>query len=96
MLSRKELISLCERGIVPVDKWRDTDTHCAQQQLAHCWMLLKAGCDFSIYGEEKNRIYVRISHPTFETVFDGLPYKKSDFYLPTNHRLNSVVGEDWQ
>ncbi len=95
MISRKELIELCERGIVPVNKWSNMSTHCAQEQLAHCWMLLRAGCDFNIYGHEEHRIYVRISHPTFETVFDDLPYKKSDFYVPTSKLLNSKVGEDW-
>lgn len=95
MVSKEELINLCERGIVPVNKWRWMDSHSAQEQLAHCWMLLRAGCEFTIFAKEDTRIYVRISHPTFDTVFEELPYKQSDFYVPTNQRLKEVNGEDW-
>jgi hypothetical protein len=31
-MTREELLSLCEQGVVPVQKWRDRDTPSAQEQ----------------------------------------------------------------
>lgn len=55
--TREELIALCERAIVPQDKWDNRDSESAQQGIGRCWQLLKCGCKFEILTKENNPDY---------------------------------------
>ena len=97
--TRKRLITLCERGIVQVDKWMDRDTPATQEQLGICWAYLNAGCDFRITSEEEC-IYLTIFHPTFRTIESQHPEEPeelefSDFYIPTEQKIKQCKGQDW-
>jgi hypothetical protein len=99
-LTREDLIALCERGAVAVNKWRDRDSEMAQRQLGEAWALLRANCEFVI--DEKmtkdargKTIWVVINRPGFATVdWDG-PWKSDHYYLPTSEHLDAVDGNDW-
>ncbi len=99
MMTREELISLCEKGIIPVEKWRNRDTPEAQAQLGICWAYLKAGCEFNvdigIYF-----IILNIFHPTFSTIerqepLGGPELEETSFYVPTQRQLDRKNGGDW-
>lgn len=104
---RQHLIDLCERGVVPQEHWSNRDTPGAQEQLGRAWVLLSAGCDFTIdtSGDDfgGSTIWVRITHRTF-TSFDGClddhacreSHDDDDlFYLPTDKGLRAAAGRDW-
>lgn len=46
--TREELISICERAIVPQSKWENRDSEQAQAGVGRCWQLLKCGCEFEV------------------------------------------------
>lgn len=46
--TREELIAICERAIVPQDKWNDRDSCSAQIGVGTALVLLKSGCKFRV------------------------------------------------
>lgn len=101
--SREELISLCERAIVPVEKWSDRDSDSAHQNIGQAWAYLKAGCEFRISTEERlttdeETIWLYFKVPTFqyfEYGDEGEGYPEEHCYIPTEKRLQERAGEDW-
>jgi len=94
-LSREELVSICERAIVPQSEWENRDSPEAQQQVGQCWALLRAGCPFSVNQDDKMGTYwVTITHPVHDT-FEHDPElrEESTFYLPQPERIED--GVDW-
>lgn len=100
--TREELISLCERGVVPCEKWSNRDTADAQRQLGEALALLRAGCAFRDRGRsgtycvtDERTVWVDITFDGFNH-FDwgGLPDKET-FYIPTAKRLADSAGRDW-
>jgi hypothetical protein len=105
--SREKLIEICEKSIVPWEKWSSCLTPPAQKKVGLCWNLLKAGCEFEILVKPKEvgdlavtnerNIWLRIRWPSVVDV--GM--KKGDcsneelFYLPTEKRLIENEGGDW-
>lgn len=55
--TREELIALCEKAIVPQDKWSNRDSESAQQNIGRCCQLLKCGCKFQILTKENHPNY---------------------------------------
>ena len=97
--SREDLILLCERGIVPVEKWKKRDTPAALEQLAICWAYLKAGCDYEVTDFNNSFHDISIFHPTFHTIetqelLTPVELEESTFYIPTQQRLENKSG-DW-
>lgn len=95
--TREELLSLCERGVVPEKKWWDRDSASAQRQLGECRALLAAGCDFDVEPEIKhNAWWVHV----FFRGFDAFEYGEQamsheSFYVPTSERLEARPDGDW-
>jgi len=52
MYTREQLIEICEKAIVPFEKWNDRDTSSAQLGVGQCLSLLKSGCKFEIQTKE--------------------------------------------
>jgi hypothetical protein len=92
----QQLIELCEHSIVSFAKWKNRDTPEAQQQLAICWGLLKAGCHIQLTDQDDHFINIMIAHPSFSSIESGsLDLEWSTFYIPTQSRLNQFSGADW-
>ena len=107
-LTRGALISICERAIVDVAKWRNRDTPSSQEKTGMLWALLKANCQFEILFEKdglctvNQTIWIRVWSPKFRHFdWDGFDLNNKEtmedetFYLPTIARLDMVNGSDW-
>lgn len=101
--TREQLIALCERAIVPHNKWGNRDSAAAQRGVGKLWALLKCGCAFEIMRRKKfgdicitddRTIYVTVTLKGFGT-FEGGPKETEIFYLPTEKRLQEYSGDDW-
>lgn len=109
--SREDLISICERAVVPECKWHDRDSAEAQKQIGQCWAWLKAGCEFTVQVSthpakrgcftDERTIWVEVRAKGF-TAFEygdedgsGENMDGETFYLPTIARLESRVERDW-
>lgn len=93
--TREKLIEICEKSIVPHEKWRDRDTAVSQEWVGKAWAFLKAGASFEIESGTNDRtIWIRITVNGFDAFEGGDPQTES-FYLPTEARLERANGEDW-
>lgn len=108
--SRDELVAICERAVVAVDKWQNRDSASAQDGVGRAWVLLKAGCDFTIRPvqpagtksgcfTDASTIWIDIDWPGFQAFEYGRTdrhyWEDDTFYLPTPERLDRSNGEDW-
>jgi hypothetical protein len=98
--TRDELIAICERAVVPHDRWSDRDTPSAQEGVGKAWVFLRAGCDFRVLTSgfvitDDNTIWLEIDHDNFGVIDWGGPRETETFYLPTPERLNANSGKDW-
>lgn len=106
--TREELIAICERAVVPIDKWSDRDSPSSHEKLGLCWVMLKAGGDFAIHRTAKEgergcftddrTIWLTVRWPGFNNFEFGTtnqPSESDEFYLPTPERLDATAGRDW-
>jgi hypothetical protein len=102
--TREELIAICERAVVPVDRWDNRDTPSSQEGVGHCWALLRAGCAFRVLAgtercsTDERTIWLAVMHPTFNTFElgeDDAGLDAATFYLPTPASLDAANGGDW-
>lgn len=103
--TRGDLIAICERAIVPLEKWQDRDTPESQRKVGECWAYLRAGCEFHVTYEPEYRgdscvtndetIWLEVDHPNFGTFEWGGNGDTQRYYLPTPARLEQHAGEDW-
>lgn len=99
--TREQLIDICERAIVPVNKWSNRDSPSAQLGVYQALGLLKAGCEFNVTyrGDgcvtDERTIWLYIFHPSFGTFDHGAPGDEIHVYLPTPQRLEDMKGCDW-
>ena len=104
--TREELLDLCERGIVPEDKWGNRDSESSQRSLGEAWALLKARCMFRVrtkenvkrpdsgcYTDEKC-VWIDVVTRGFDC-FEGGAHGTHTFYIPTAARLEQAKGGDW-
>lgn len=107
--TREDLIGICERAIVPQEKWSDRDSHHAHEGIGESWALLKAGCKFKVCTKENQpkgdscvtdeetiwlEIYVR-DFNYFESEHEDRKENMNTHFLPTPERLAKANGEDW-
>lgn len=97
--TREQLIELCDRGLVPEDKWLDRDTAGAQMQLGKLRVLLLAGCEFRILTtgnltSDEKTWWVEVTFRGFNYVEVG-DMDEDTFYVPTGERLTARAGQDW-
>lgn len=99
--TREELVSICERAIVPESKWCDRDSAGAQRQVGETWALLRAGCDFEVVEKDghiitdEHTIWVRLKYDGFSVFDSGADKYEELSYLPTTQHLDERNGEDW-
>lgn len=109
--TREELIELCEAAVVPMDKWHDRDSASAQRNIGEAWVLLKAGCPFTVdktMTRDADTIWVEIrcqgfnhfeygdnTGPYASEYGEGDNYDETTRYIPTRKRLDARKGEDW-
>lgn len=97
MTERDTLIFLCERGLVPQDKWSDRDSAGAQLQLGKAWVLLRAGCDYRLADsppQTEDTIWIDVTYEGFDW-FEVHEMTTDLFYIPTESRLERTAGRDW-
>lgn len=95
--TREELIELCDRGLVPQERWWDRDSAKAQRQLAECGALLRAGCDFRLATRPVSTDrtwWVEVEFKGFDW-FEIHLMSTELYYLPTAERLAERTGGDW-
>ena len=91
--TREQLVSICERAIVPENEWGNRDSGDAHRQLGEAWALLKAGCPYRVLHDEDlntndKTIWLEISYDGFGSVESGEHHLESEtFYLPTEEHL---------
>lgn len=108
-MTREDLLSICERAIVPVGQWHNRDSAEAQQQAGRCWALLRAGCEYQVTTApagadcvtDAETIWLLVAVPGFWTVEIGAEPEWDQFYLPTEARLEkdgvsgaSLIGQE--
>lgn len=98
MITRKELIRLCENSIVKENKWHDRDSEKAQIQIGEAWALLKAGCMYREVSKNSHTLDIEVFSNGFRWFESGgeEDCKESrTFYIPTEERLKESKGGDW-
>ena len=98
--TREELISICQDGIVPEERWCNRDSAAAQRQLGEALALLTAGCGYRVLrGDSLNTnertIWIEIEFAGFGHFDWGGHYDSETYYLPTRERLNANHESDW-
>lgn len=53
--TREELVAICERAMVPQDKWNDHGSCSAQIGVGAALVLLKAGCKFDVLTADNQK-----------------------------------------
>lgn len=73
--SREQLISLCERAVVPYYKWSNRDSYSAQVSIEDSYKLLQAGAEYDAKLDGAEKVFwVRFKNLTEELL------KKADSY----------------
>jgi len=104
--TREELIQICERAVVPIEKWGNRDSPSSHEKLGVCSVMLKAGADFTVHRAKKEgesgcltddrTIWLTLHWHNFGDFEYGTRFGESDsFYLPTPARLDQTEGRDW-
>lgn len=62
--SRDDLISLCERAVVPCREWNDRDSFSAQVNLQECYDYLNRGYIYDITNESDRTIWISFKNVT--------------------------------
>lgn len=55
--TREQLINICERAVVPHEKWGDRDSYISQKNIQSIYKGLTAGLDFKIITKEDDPEY---------------------------------------
>lgn len=93
---REQLLSLCESGFVPEERWSNRDSSSAHRQLGEAYALLKAGCDFTVYDQKHKSWWVAIQFKGFDAFEYGEHHTTSEsFYIPTAESIARADGGDW-
>jgi hypothetical protein len=102
--TREQLIAICEKAIVPEEKWGNRDSASAQQKVGMAWAFLKAGVPFKVLTEHGHGNLVTDERTIWLEFhikdFGCWDYREGErgvetTYLPTEKRLAECEGEDW-
>jgi hypothetical protein len=102
--TREQLIDICEKAIVPEEKWGNRDSALAHQKIGMAWAYLKAGVPFKVTRQGDSPYCVTDSHTIWLEFsvkdFGCWDYREGErgietAYLPTKKRLAERKGEDW-
>jgi hypothetical protein len=96
--TREKIIELCDKGIVPLDKWSNRDTPSAQSGIGLIRTYLIAGCDFKLDNAEDEFDPSWIGAPSIELLFEFSAEEFGDCecgYFPSEKCLEVVNGNDW-
>jgi len=64
--TKNDLISLCERAVVPCEDWRDRDSASAQNGLYEIYIRLNADIPYTYRVENEETIWISFEKPTDE------------------------------
>lgn len=98
--TREQLIDICERAIVPQDKWSDRDSASAHEKVGISYVYLKAGVEFDIVDEDEIlqpdefTIWIKFKVKGFNYTEMG-EYDVATCYIPSEKALDKAKGEDW-
>lgn len=84
---RQRLLEICEKAIVPQERWGDRDSAAAQKNVGQLWALLLAGYEYRISWDDD------LCATNKETVW--VVIEEDWYYLPTQERLDDRNGRDW-
>lgn len=88
--SRPWLVALCDRAVVPWDRWYSRETANSMAQVGKLRALLLAGCDFrvadALSDDDSGNLNVEVWPDD-----DGW----ESFCLPTPQKLEEADGDDW-
>ncbi|MFA1510014.1 hypothetical protein ACDN41_12360 [Priestia aryabhattai] len=90
ILTRRDLIKLCEKSIVEEYKWHMGDSSGYQMNIGKLWALLKANCEFHIVDIDEKFINIKV---TFSALIGCIT---EQFKLPKDEYLDQLNGDDWQ
>ena len=88
--TREELITICERAMLPQNKWGNRDSLDAQMGVYLAYGLLKAGCWYEIVNEknfmpERSAFWIRFKAHSFRWFEEaGEDDKDNDGYVDDN------------
>lgn len=96
-LTREELLEIIEDAVALETNWHNRDSAVAHRQLGELWVLLKAGCYFTIDTKgDKDTLWVSVIYKGFEAFESGSEFTEHDtFYMPTRERVRKAGGGDW-
>ncbi len=83
-LTRNELISICESGVVPCEDWQDRDSFSTQVQLSDIYGLLCAGAEYTAKVDEYG-----------ETIWIDFPNLPENFGTVVSQQLHHDDREDY-
>ena len=84
--STEDLITICERAVVPFTEWGNRDSYSAQVQLSDIYSFLKSGCDYTI-GDNTDERTIWIS-------FENITEQQED--EAWRHNLNIDSLDDYR
>lgn len=98
--TRDELISLCERAVVPEEHWHDRDSCQSQAGVGKAWALLKAGVPYKVLtsgdcATDDRTVWLEFYPMDFNSFEEGERRGCELIYLPTQARLDGAGGKDW-
>ena len=95
--TREELISICERGQVPYNKWMDRDSYSSQQELHIIKLCLIGDCKFEIRPQNSKDCATNEDTIWIDIFYDDWENGESwhTHYIPTEKRLKEGEGGDW-
>ena len=67
-MNRTDLITLCERAVVPCEKWNDRDSASAQDGLCEIFIRLNADIPYTYTVENENTIWISFEKPIQEEI----------------------------
>ncbi len=86
-MKREDLIEICEKSIVPWQKWNDRDSYVSQLNVNECYGLLSAGADFNttVSGDTIIVNFKNLTPKIIEKSWDfNLPYDDVSLYQEAN------------
>ena len=66
MYNKKELIELCERAVVPCERWNNRDSASSQNGLYEIYIRLNADIPYTYTIENERTIWISFEKPTKE------------------------------
>ena len=67
-LNRSQLIEICEKSILPYQKWENRDSGASQVMIADIYRMLKSGAEYEYTIENQYTIWIEFKNLTYEII----------------------------